>query len=123
MHKMLCLDWMQQEEEHLEAAGDVAEKQEMLRPAKGRGQGQHREAGCRPDSLYQLGSLGVMLRLQFTVTTGNTLWCSVLFRCSGNKKTSFQCGFALLSVPEVGIQRQGVMMTSTRLSTTACCTA
>ena len=77
MHKRLYLDWMQQEEAHLEATGDVAEKQEMLRAAKGRGQGQHREAGCSPDSLYQLGSLGVMLRLQFTVTTGNTLLCSV----------------------------------------------
>lgn len=63
---MQCLDWVHQQGKHLEAAGYVAEKHEMLRAAQSRGQGQQREAGCSPDSLYQLSSLGAMLRLHFT---------------------------------------------------------
>ena len=50
----------------LEAAGEVAEKCESLRGAVNRGQGQQREAGRSPDSLYQLSSLSVMLRLHAT---------------------------------------------------------
>ena len=69
----------------------MAEKCEPLRGAMGRRQGQQREAGRSPDSLYQPSSLTVMLRLHATecsslgcnamywnVLQCDVAWCSIL---------------------------------------------
>lgn len=107
---MLCLDWVQREEEDLEVAGDVAEKHEMLRAAEGRGQGQHREAGCSPDSLYQLSSLCVMLRLQIALTNGNKILYFGLYSVK-NTNMGVPCAFQDLCAPKVCKDEKQLMTT------------